>query len=43
MVHNNRTELEVPEQSPRSLETEYADEGPDIPEPVFDFSDDSMI
>lgn len=43
MVHNNRTELEVPEQSARSLETEYADEGPDMLEPAFDFDDDPML
>ncbi len=43
MVHNNRTELEVPEQSPRSLETEFSDEGPDMLDPSFDFEDDPMM
>ena len=46
MVHNNRTELEVPEQSPRSMGTEYAGEGPEMLEslePAFDFDDDGMM
>ena len=36
-------ELEVPEQSPRSLETEFSDEGPDMLDPSFDFEDDPMM
>lgn len=43
MVHNNRAELEVPEQSQRSLDTGYGESGPDMLEPAFDFDDEPMM
>ncbi len=43
MVHNNRAELEVPEQQPRSVDTGYADEGAGVLEPAFDFDDEGMM
>ena len=43
MVHNNRAELEVPEQQPRNIDTGYAAEGPAVLEPAFDFDDDGMM
>lgn len=39
MVHNNRAELEIPEQSARGLEAEY---GNVEEEPQFDFDDEDM-
>ena len=43
MVHNNRAELEVPEQSQRSLDTGYGESSPDMLEPAFDFDDEPMM
>ena len=42
MVHNNRAELEIPEQSQRGLEAEYGNGG-ETEEPEYAYGEDEML
>lgn len=43
MVHNNRGELEVPEQQTRSADTGYSGEDMGVEEPNFDFDEGPLL